>query len=693
VLDCIAKRYFMFFKTLVISLLILLPLNGFCEGEGGSSINQIENVDISPITQDNISDNKEVALWSKQTHSFVTDVAPQADEDAIKKHYYFFKLKHLESDGIGFNKGYTTASFFGVKNYTFLQGFCDIKAHIFDNGELASNVGLGMRSFYYDNFSFGGNIFYDFRGDKDVCLNQIGGGVELFFGKNIGWYINGYLPVGKDHYVTDTIFSHFQGHHIYIKNKVKTALANINTEVNYIYPCCDNIRLEASIGGYYLFRNNVKQFHYGNAIGGNASCSMKIYDCLEGGVNISYDNIFNTKVNGFLSLSYPLYDGFHNKNRTNMGRKLSYKKDKVLAFNDRSVRRNEIIPIQKKKRTFAMTNSPTKTYVVFVDNSFATNGDGTYENRYNNLASASAVAKPNDIIYIFAGDGTTNNYRSGFVMQDGQRVHGSGVSFVKSGVTVPAMTPGLYPHLDSESGYYVIALSQSAAYNAVSGLNLLTPNDIGAAAILLAHDHSISDLVVEDNQIVYDGSGLSGGGLYVGSGFTNSSTSVKRNTFSGLANPHKNHICIRYISAANAEITDNVMTDDTSHCTDGIYITCADVTSSYLNCLIDNNSTLSNQIHLIAGGDTTAKYKVTNNTLTSALLDIRTTESTGILKTYINNNHANGKIYLYQESGSTFEIYVDDPSLGSASLSSMNNDAAFSETPPSGITYVDDSQW
>jgi hypothetical protein len=89
-------------------------------------------------------------------------------------------LAHIAPRGLGYTSGYTTANLFITpkiypKGYCFVEG----RAHIFDNGKFASNLGFGTRWKTKNSLaSYGVNLFYDSR-QQHHFFHQVGGGVEF----------------------------------------------------------------------------------------------------------------------------------------------------------------------------------------------------------------------------------------------------------------------------------------------------------------------------------------------------------------------------------------------------------------------------------------------------------------------------------------------------------------------------------
>lgn len=71
------------------------------------------------------------------------------------------------------------------------------------------------------------------------------------------------------------------------------------------------------------------------------------------------------------------------------------------------------------------TGSAQKIYIV--DNTAASGGDGSNAMPFNALADAQAAADAHDVIYVRAGDGTSNGMTAGLTLsKTGQRLIGAG---------------------------------------------------------------------------------------------------------------------------------------------------------------------------------------------------------------------------------------------------------------------------
>lgn len=174
---------------------------------------------------------------------------------------------------------------------------------------------------------------------------------------------------------------------------------------------------------------------------------------------------------------------------------------------------------------------------VFVDNSNSKPGDGTFNNPYSTLAAAQAGSAPNDIIYVFPGNGTDFGYNTGFNLQAGQQFLGAGIKqslLTATGcVKIPAQVKGL-PVL-SNSDFTATApahaaLTATAGGNVISGISFVDDfggvsglNDSSCIRIENGLNYVIKKNVLSTVDITGGGKGLNifGGG----------NMKVKKNTF------------------------------------------------------------------------------------------------------------------------------------------------------------------
>ncbi|MBS0615909.1 MAG: hypothetical protein JSR58_05090 [Verrucomicrobia bacterium] len=338
------------------------------------------------------------------------------------------QVRHRESAGIGYNKGYSTVDYTISHIGELSQFFLNARGHLFNDARFASNLGIGARRSIYDGaYLLGGNFYYDFRESKHLHTNQVGGGLE-FLSRCVDVRLNGYFPVGDDTRYKHEEFLKFQGKQIIEKQKLIAALPVVDLEVGG--PINSWIYLGA--GPYYLFGREVRGHQLGNSAGGKAHLDMDVYKYISLGASVSYDQIFHTKVQGYLAINIPLGG---KKEKTTQGRNLY----------DTPVYRSEIIPLHQKTRRVAYyqedeDGKPVRLH--FVNNLAAPGGDGSFESPFSKLKDAEAASQENDIIYVFQGDGTARNMNEGIVLKDGQRLASSGAPLDMENLVIPALTNG-----------------------------------------------------------------------------------------------------------------------------------------------------------------------------------------------------------------------------------------------------------
>lgn len=67
--------------------------------------------------------------------------------DQDDKEHCRLSIRHIEGGGIGYSQGYTTLEGFFAPNPEGLplMPFLDLRGHVFNNGKMAANGGLGLR--------------------------------------------------------------------------------------------------------------------------------------------------------------------------------------------------------------------------------------------------------------------------------------------------------------------------------------------------------------------------------------------------------------------------------------------------------------------------------------------------------------------------------------------------------------------
>lgn len=346
---------------------------------------------------------------------------PEANENCPngKKHYRA-AIRHIESGGIGYENGYTTLETFFASDPTQwkVTPFLDLRGHIFDNGKWAANGGIGLRTLWGTR-AYGINTYYDYRNTGRFNSNQIGIGFETL-GEFVDCRINGYLPVGaklSDPY--GSTFGTFSGNYMLVSQKYHSAMKGANAEFGFHFGKSELFNFYAAAGPYY-FIGEIDPATWG----GKARISGTFKDLFTLEISDSYDRTFHNKFQGQISLSFSFGPKSKVKKQRSSCKAANTLNNRMLQ----PVGREEIIVIDKiRKNNIAIDPSTGLPYFfVFVDNT--SSSDGSYESPYHSLAQAQANSSPNDIIYVFPGNGTTTGMDSGISLKANQKFWGSGVS-------------------------------------------------------------------------------------------------------------------------------------------------------------------------------------------------------------------------------------------------------------------------
>lgn len=329
-------------------------------------------------------------------------------------------IRHIESGGIGYEDGYTTLEAFLSPDPSQwrVTPFLDARGHVFDNGRWAVNAGIGLRALW-GNRTYGINTYYDYRNTRHLNANQIGVGLETL-GELFDVRINGYLPVGRTISAPySSTFAAFSGHHMLISQKFQSAMKGADAEVGFHFGESKWCDFYAAAGPYYFIGEKTPA-----TWGGKGRISATFKDILTLELSDSYDGTFHNKFQGQISLNF----SFGPKSKVKeQGRTCIV----ASALNNRMLQpvgRQEIIVIDTPKKNAVAINPATGQpyFFVFVNNTSSSNG--TYESPYPTLIQAQDNSSPNDVIYVFPGDGTTRGMNSGIFLKANQRFWGSGVN-------------------------------------------------------------------------------------------------------------------------------------------------------------------------------------------------------------------------------------------------------------------------
>ena len=378
------------------------------------------------------------------------------------------EVKHIEGKGIGYEKGYSTLDGFFVHPSHLDKDwvpFLDLRAHVFNDGQPAVNAGVGLR--YLDARVWGANVYYDYRKTTRSHYNQVGVGLESL-GMIWDFRINGYFPVGEKHsHPYHFRFNQFKGHRILLKNKLEFAMTGANAEVGAHAYHHKHFDVYAAAGPYY-FNGQGRA-----AWGGEARVALTIIDHLRLQVSGSYDSVFKGIGQGEISLfsSWGGKKGIKHRRCKDCvdSRKIA---DRALQRVDRQ----EIIVLDHKHQISKAINPVTgDPYTVWFVNNLS-HSLGTFESPFPTLVAAQNASGPNDIIYVYPGDGTDHGMDAGIVLQNGQQLLGAGidqmVSTTKGIFRLPAQASGLpiISNVNDPSGGLGVQLV--AGNNVVAGFNL-----------------------------------------------------------------------------------------------------------------------------------------------------------------------------------------------------------------------------
>jgi len=406
-------------------------------------------------------------------------------------------VRHIESGGIGYQDGYTTGEiFFSVDPAKWaVSPFLDVRGHVFDDGKLAANVGVGMRAIWGTRV-YGINSYYDYRNTHRFHSNQIGVGLETL-GKIFDFRINGYLPLGpKISKPYDPIFGKFSGHYLYVSQKYQSAMKGANAEFGFHFGKSKLFDFYAAAGPYY-FIGDIAPATWG----GKARISGTFKEMLTLEISDSYDNTFRNKFQGQISFNLAL------------GPKSAVKKQgrtckvaKILnARMMQPVDRQEIIVIDEPRKNSIAIDPATGLpyFFVFVDNT--SSSDGTYESPYHSFTQAQNNSSPRDVLYVFPGDGTTTGMNQGISLQENQKFWGSGVSHLiqttQGMVSIPEQSNSS-PSIENSDVTTDGNAIDLASNNAISGFNIISAN-VNAISGTDVQSLDVSSCTFEQHIITY----------------------------------------------------------------------------------------------------------------------------------------------------------------------------------------------
>lgn len=366
---------------------------------------------------------------------------------------YRIEASHIEGNGLGYKKGYSSlGGFIAPFNNCSIVPFLDLRGHIFNDGKLAANAGVGAR-YQLGTWIYGVNTYYDYRKTSHLHYNQIGLGCEVL-GPRWEFRVNGYIPVGKKvsgpfrgKSFSNLVFDSFSGHEMLIsimtRSKNEFAMKGVDAEVGALILKKKHYDAFFGIGPYYYSGEFGK-----HTTGGRARLTVNAFEYILLECIGTIDSLFHEIVQGRIGINIPF--GPRKSASTSIDVCRCWK---ALALNKKlfqDVQRQEIVVLKNhRKRELTQVGSvainPVTSqpyHFIFVDNT--SSSQGTFESPFPTLKEAQFASHMNDIIYVFPGDGTDKGMNVGIDLKDNQRLLGSSTPYLfqttLGGVTVPPLS-------------------------------------------------------------------------------------------------------------------------------------------------------------------------------------------------------------------------------------------------------------
>lgn len=587
-------------------------------------------------------------------------------------------FRHIEAGGIGYNQGYSSFEGFFVPNQDqFLMPFLDVRAHIFNDGKIAANVGLGLRTTTQRRV-YGINTYYDYRKTQKIHYNQMGFGLEAL-GNRWDFRLNGYLPMGKK--ITSPYqkkFVGFSGNQMIISQKYQFAMKGAQAELGIHFGESQFGDFYAAAGSYY-FVGKVGPHIWGGK--GRLGIRFKEYFTFE--LSDSYDKMFHNRFQCQLTFTVPFGKGSCTK-QTDAYHSCKIS-DVLYSRLIQPVERQEIIVVGCQKKCVAARDPLTRKpfHFVFVDNT--SHSQGTYESPYPTLALAQANSGIGDIIYVFPGDGTTQGMDAGITLQLNQKFWGSGINHAlqtsQGNFIIPAQSTST-PKMTNMAGDGITL----AAVNQVSGFML---TDVAGNGIFGANAENIeiSECTIDSSQsdqIHLESNGFTSttalndlvitngvlNGIFIDSNSSSMACTVNNCTIQGTT---VYSIDASFANQATVNITNNTLERNEN----GISINFNGISTLLISENIFNNSTsISSTPLLITAGVNPLSAVISNNIISgneSGAIYWALNDTNSAQLTISNNTITNNGSGALGSLGSALVINPQGSTLGNCQLNITNN--------------------
>jgi hypothetical protein len=340
--------------------------------------------------------------------------------------------------------------------------FADVRAFPTVDGTFGGNVGLGYR-IYNPSLDrvFGISGWYDADGTRDPYFQQFGVSLETY-GRWWDWRANVYVPFGQTFDQTSLgaigNSARFVGNNV-VYNELQgyiSAMTGFDMELGVPIPGkfaeAHNVRLYG--GGYYYTDSQ------GDHItGGSARLQANLYQGVDGSVQVTNDNFFNTRA--FLGISWT-FGPLHRSELSDPSQQARLGEHVTRNYTVLAPTRGQVDP--NVTAIDPITNTPYT--VAHVNSAAAAGGSGTINSPFQTIAAAQATGAT--IVFVHANS-VFNGADATISMNAGQALLGDGAGLQHT-LSVPTGTIVL-PHA---SGSTSLPVLQSSTGDAIT----LAPNAI-----------------------------------------------------------------------------------------------------------------------------------------------------------------------------------------------------------------------
>lgn len=231
----------------------------------------------------------------------------------------YLRVGYNSARGIGRTPGYgTLAAYYDpMPECGCIAPYIDVRGHYLENSRWAVNSGLGLQYATNDGVLLRGYVYYDWlelsngrknhRGHhNNKNVDQISFGLERI-GQEFDFRFNAYFPTHERRELNFNQF-HYQGGFIARQKKYVNLFRGFDIEASTPINLCDLVCFYTSAGLYYYYTNHDRHHHkYRNkdAFGGRIRLETTLYKGLVGGVQVAYDERFQTCVSGEINWYFP----------------------------------------------------------------------------------------------------------------------------------------------------------------------------------------------------------------------------------------------------------------------------------------------------------------------------------------------------------------------------------------------------